>query len=249
MRALLLAAGTGTRLRPLTLRIPKCLVEISGHPLLERWLELLLEAGIDRVLVNTHWLAQQVDSYCRSSRFGGSVDLVHEVELLGTAGTILANEAYFAKEPFLVAHADNLTDFDVNGLRAAHDLRPDHCCMTMLAFETDAPKTCGILELDGSHVVQRFHEKVDDPPGSLANAAVYILEPEVIHYISRCGRNTVDFSTEVIPAFVGRILAVQTRGYHRDIGTPASLAAAVRDVAAGRMISKVNHHPARTGGL
>ncbi len=241
MRALLLAAGTGTRLRPLTLHVPKCLVEIGGQPLLERWLEMLFEAGIDRVLVNKHWLAEQVDSHCMSSRFGGRVDLVHEVELLGTAGTILANEPYFANESFLVAHADNLTDFDVNGLRAAHELRPKHCCMTMLAFDTDAPKSCGILELDDACVVQGFHEKVDDPPGSLANAAVYILEPEVIHYISTFGRNNVDFSTEVIPAFVGRILAVQTRGYHRDIGTPESLAAAVADVASGQLYRRTNH--------
>jgi mannose-1-phosphate guanylyltransferase len=223
MRALLLAGGIGSRLRPLTLTVPKCLVTIHGQKLLDYWLDLLLEAGIERALINTHWLAEKVAAHAAASRWHDRLDLAHEVELLGTGGTILANRPYFGGQPFLVAHADNLTTFDATGLIAAHAARPKECAITMLAFQTDDPKSCGILELDERNVVIGFHEKVANPPGNLANGAVYIFEPGVIDFIAGLGQTFVDLSTEVLPAYIGRIQAVETAGYHRDIGNIASL--------------------------
>jgi mannose-1-phosphate guanylyltransferase len=223
MRALLLAAGIGSRLLPITATTPKCLVVINGRPLLEYWLELLFEAEIERVLVNTHWLAGQVDAYVKASRWASRIDLVHEGELLGTGGTVLANREWFQGRPFILAHADNLTDFDVGGLIAAHRTRPSGHLMTMLGFRTDDPRSCGILELDEHSTVVAFHEKVEHPPGNLANGAVYVFEPEIIDAIAGRGNPMVDLSTEVIPGYVGRILCVETNAYHRDIGTPESL--------------------------
>ncbi len=229
MRALLLAAGIGSRLRPLTETVPKCLVTIHDRPLLDYWMDLLFDAGFERALVNTHWLAEKVMAHLSISKWRDRIDTVHEDELLGTGGTILANRAYFEGAPFLVAHADNLTDFDVKALVAAHAERPKGCAITMLAFKTDDPRSCGILELDRAGLVQAFHEKVENPPGDLANAAVYIIEPEVVSFIVGLGRPVVDLSTEVIPHFVGRILAVETKGYHRDIGNLRSLDQARKD--------------------
>ena len=223
MRALLLAAGVGSRLYPITTTTPKCLAIINGRPLLDYWLELLFTAGVERVLINTHWLAEQVDAYVNASRWASKIDLVHEADLLGTGGTVLANRQWFEGRPFLLAHADNLTDFDVAGLIDAHRTRPSGHLMTMLAFRTDDPRSCGILELDGRSTVVAFHEKVENPPGNLANGAAYILEPEVIAAIAGLGNPVVDLSTEIIPMFMGRILCVETNGYHRDIGTVESL--------------------------
>ncbi len=223
MRALLLAAGVGSRLLPITATTPKCVVMINGRPLLDYWLELLFGAGIERVLINTHWLAGQVHAYVKASRWASRIDLVHEGELLGTGGTVLANRQWFQGQPFMLAHADNLTEFDVGGLIAAHRTRPPGHLVTMLGFRTDDPCSCGILELDDRGNVVAFHEKVDDPPGNLANGAVYIFEPEVFDAIAGMERHTVDLSTEIIPHFMGRILCVETDGYHRDIGTPESL--------------------------
>ncbi|GIL00707.1 MAG: mannose-1-phosphate guanylyltransferase [Alphaproteobacteria bacterium] len=234
MRALLLAAGLGTRLRPLTLTTPKCLVPIHATPLLDIWLDHLFAAGIERVLINTHWLADTVRSHVAASPWRDRVDLVHEDELLGTAGTVLANRDWLGDRPFLLAHADNLTDFDVAEFLRRHAGRPPACVMSMLAFRTDMPQSCGILDLDGDGVVRSFHEKVANPPGNLANAAVYVCEPEVTAFIAGLGKAFVDFSTEVIPTFVGRILAVETGGYHRDIGSLESLAAAEREFPADR---------------
>jgi mannose-1-phosphate guanylyltransferase len=223
MRALLLAAGIGSRLRPLTNTTPKCLVTVHDRPLLDYWLDLVFAGGIERALLNTHWLADQVRAHVETSPWRSRIDLVHEDELLGTGGTVLANRDWFGGQAFLVAHADNLTDFDVAGLIAAHNSRPAGCIMTMLAFRTDDPRSCGILELDQQNRVLAFHEKVENPPGNLANGAVYIFEPDVIDDIARLGRTVVDLSTEIIPNYLGRILCVETSGYHRDIGNPESL--------------------------
>ncbi|MGJ4947765.1 nucleotidyltransferase family protein [Bradyrhizobium sp. HKCCYLS20291] len=223
MRALLLAAGIGSRLRPLTDTTPKCLVRVHDRPLLDYWLDLVFEGGIERALLNTHWLAEQVRAHVAQSRWRDRIDLVHEDELLGTGGTVLANRVWFGDQPFLVAHADNLTDFDVAGLLAAHRDRPPGCIMTMLAFRTDDPSSCGILQLDDLNRVIAFHEKVKNPPGNLANGAVYVFDPAVIADIAALGKPIVDLSTEIIPNYLGRILCVETSGYHRDIGNPESL--------------------------
>jgi mannose-1-phosphate guanylyltransferase len=230
MRALLLAAGIGSRLRPVTDTIPKCMVPIHGRPLLDYWLDLLFANGAAaRALINTHYLAEVVAAHVAQSRWRDRIDLVHEPALLGTAGTIKANRSYFASEPFLVAHADNLTELDASAFAAAHAARPPHCAMTMLTFQTDDPRSCGILELDGQGVVQAFHEKVAEPPGTLANAAVYMLTPEVADCVASLPGPVVDFSTEILPRLIGRIFAVPTRGYHRDIGNVESLARAERE--------------------
>jgi mannose-1-phosphate guanylyltransferase len=95
--------------------------------------------------------------------------------------------------------------------------------MTMMTFTTDAPQQCGIVELDQNGLVASFSEKVSDPPGNLANAAVYILEPEVMTFMETLRQAPIEFSTDVIPHFVGRIFAFHNGAYHRDIGTLKSL--------------------------
>lgn len=222
MRALLLAAGVGSRLAPLTDTTPKCLVEIHGRPLIDYWLEILFPA-FERVVVNTHYLAPLVEAHLAASPWRNRIDIRYEPELLGTGGTLVANAAWLGDGPVLVAHADNLTDLDAEGLARAHQARTPGCAMTMMAFETDDPRSCGILELDAKGVVQAFHEKVENPPGNLANAAVYMLEPEVIAFAAGLPGPFIDLSTQVIPHFVGRIQAVRHAGYHRDIGNLASL--------------------------
>ncbi|WP_376967571.1 nucleotidyltransferase family protein (plasmid) [Azospirillum sp. A26] len=240
MRALLLAAGFGTRLRPLTDTVPKCLVPIGDRSLLDLWLDLLFTSGIERVLVNTHHHAETVCRHLAASCWSNRIDWVHEPALLGTGGTVLANRNFFSDRPFLVAHADNLTDFDVANLIARHAARPSGVEITMLAFHTDRPQHSGILELAPDDRVIGFHEKVADPPGTLANGAVYVFEPAVVDAIAAMGKPTVDLSTEIIPSFLGRILAVRHHGYHRDIGTPESLQRARDDVAAGAVIPSTN---------
>ena len=99
MRALILAAGLGTRLRPLTETVPKCLVSIHGRPLLDYWFDLLFsENAVDRARVNTSYLADAVSNHVATSQWRDRVDLIHETELLGTGGTVLTNRA-FSRHP------------------------------------------------------------------------------------------------------------------------------------------------------
>ena len=224
MKALILAAGLGTRLRPLTDTVPKCLVPIHGRPLLDYWFALLFARnGVERALVNTGYLADAVHHHVASSAWRDRIDLVHETELLGTAGTILANRDYFGGQPFMVAHGDNLTLFDVAAFIERHRQRPPGTDITMMTFATDSPSSCGIVELDERGVVAAFHEKQANPPGNQANAAVYIFEPSVFAFLEALGKSVIDLSTEVIPAFLGRIATFENDVYHRDIGTIESL--------------------------
>lgn len=235
LRALLLAAGLGTRLRPITEHTPKCLVTIGGQPLLGRWLRQLETAGCEAVLVNTHHLAQQVENFLlgwRQAQEAGSrsagmtVISVHEPELLGTAGTLLANRQFFAGATGLLIHADNAMADDFSGLLAAHRQRPAECLLTMLTFRTDQPRSCGIVATDPRGVVTAFHEKVADPPGNHANGALYGFDPDFLEVVGAMDPRPSDFSTEVIPTLMGRIQTWQTHSPYLDIGTPAALEAA-----------------------
>jgi mannose-1-phosphate guanylyltransferase len=125
LRALLLAAGLGTRLRPITLHTPKCLVSIGGEPLLGRWLRQLEAVGCEAVLVNTHHLAEQVKSFLQAwQRDGMAMQSVHEPELLGTAGTLMANRAFFEGATGLLIHADNAMADNLGPLLDDHRQRP-----------------------------------------------------------------------------------------------------------------------------
>ena len=157
MRAILLAAGFGTRLRPLTNVIPKCLVPIKGVPLLGIWLARLEKAGVGPFLVNTHYLADKVQEFIRLSSYEEKTKLAHEDYLLGTAGTLIKNLDFYQDEDGLLIHADNYCLADLEAFIHAHINRPKGCLMTMMIFQTTNPSSCGIVELDKQGVVIRFH--------------------------------------------------------------------------------------------
>jgi len=227
LRALLLAAGLGTRLRPLTLHTPKCLMPVAGEPLLGRWLRQLEAAGCEAVLINTHYLADQVEAFLLERPAGPmGVHTIHEPELLGTAGTLLTNQAFFEDATGLLIHADNAMAEDLQGLLAAHAARPAHCLLTMLTFRTEQPRSCGIVATDAQGVVTAFHEKVADPPGTCANGALYVFDPEFVEVLARMQPAPSDFSTEVIPTLMGRIQTWHTEQPYLDIGTAQALTAA-----------------------
>lgn len=226
MRAILLAAGFGTRLRPLTDSIPKCLVPIRGQPLLEIWLEKLTCANLHPIIVNTHYRSEQVAAYISTSSYRDHVTLVHEPQLLGTAGTLIANLSFYAGQDGLLAHSDNLCRLNLVDLVAAHVRRPPECLLTMLTFRTDNPSACGIVELDNRGVVIGFHEKVTSPPGNLANGAVYVLSAELISQVLVGLRKPKDFSADILPLLLGRIYTLTTNELFMDVGTPGAYARA-----------------------
>lgn len=219
MKALLLAAGLGTRLRPITNTIPKCLVPINGKPLLEYWLESLTKVGVDKFLINTSYLSEQVEAFIKNSKYAKNVTLVHEDELLNTGGTLFQNKEFFNNEAFILVHADNLCFCDFNAFLDSHRNRDLRCEITMMLFKSDRPSSCGIVKLDENYVVQEFYEKVENPPSNLANGAVYICEPTIFEFLKSLDKGDIDFSNDVLPKYLGKINTYLNDVYHRDIGT------------------------------
>lgn len=223
MRALLLAAGLGTRLRQLTTIIPKCLLPINGRPLLEYWLKYLSETGVAPVLVNLHYLPDVVQGYLVQSPFASQVSTVYEETLLGTGGTLLHNKKFFREEPIMLIHADNICFCNFREFIRSHYERPAGTEITMMTFTTPTPQTCGIVELDEQGVAKAFQEKVENPSGNLANAAVYIVQFSVVEFLASLKKPVIDFSTEVLPHYLERIHTYHNAIYHRDIGNIESL--------------------------
>ncbi|GHF75754.1 nucleotidyltransferase family protein [Seohaeicola zhoushanensis] len=227
-KALLLAGGLGTRLKPLTDTMPKCLVRVAGRPILDYWMEALDRAGIGQALLNTHHHAEQVRAYIGAVNARGGVQLTeaHEPELLGSAGTVHANRGWAEDaDEILVIYADNLSDIDLGALLAFHRGHSDP--MTMALFRAEHPEKCGIAELDGAGRITSFVEKPEKPVSNLANAGLYVLDAAAWREIA--DMEAFDFGFDVIPRFVGRMRGFAHQGYHRDIGTPEALAAANAD--------------------
>ena len=230
INALLLSAGEGKRLRPLTLEWPKCLMPIKGRPLLEYWILLLKELGIQNILVNTHHKKTIMEDFLNREQFSRFVSYVYESKFLGTGGTLLNNIDFFKDKTTLFIHADNWCHCDFQAFIDYHRYnRPPNTIMTMMTFKTLSPSSCGIVELDTKGVVQNFYEKVSNPPGNLANAAIYLLEPEVLDILQSLP-NVCDFDVDVMPNLLGKIATWENTNVHRDIGTLESLLEAQKDL-------------------
>ena len=228
MKAIILAAGLGTRLRPLTLTTPKCLAPINGVPLLELWLRECERAGVEAVLVNTHHLAERVQEFAAARR-GVPLTLAYEPELLGSAGTIAANWDFVAcEESFLVVYADNLTTFrlaDLVAFHATHDR-----IASMALFRSPNPSACGVVEMDPSGLVVGFWEKPEHPQSNLVNAGLYVFRAAVRRYLP--AEVPADVGRALMPALVGQAKGLPIHGYFVDIGTLENYYKAQADYAA-----------------
>lgn len=204
---------------------------VHGRPLLDYWLTSIEQIGIPDTIVNLHHLRREVSEFIARPTYSSWVKTFKEQQLLGTAGTIrrVASEYNAADKTLLVIHADNWSNCDLGAFLDFHLGAVGHgILMTMMTFDTDTPTQCGIVETDSDGTLQAFYEKHTNPPGHRANAAVYVLEPAVIDWI-HANPDITDFSTEVIPEFIGRIACWHHEGVHRDIGTPQALIAAQGD--------------------
>ena len=164
IRSLLLAAGLGTRLRPLTLSTPKCLIEVNNKPIMEYWLDKLEKIGTEKVLINQHHLSNKVDDFLINQKERNlEIHSTFEKRLLGTAGTLIANANFFKNSIGILIHADNFTQFELNDLLEKHLSRPKCCLLTMLTFKTTNPENCGVVSLDANNIVRAFYEKELNP--------------------------------------------------------------------------------------
>jgi len=216
MKAFLLAAGVGSRLRPLTDTVPKCMLAFGGQPLLGLWLDALDRAGVGEVLVNLHHLPGPVHEYLDTRPGPPAVRRFFEPELLGSAGTLAANREWVAGEDFFLAcNADNLTDFDLRQLIDAQLSQP--ALATLGVFRSPQPSAGGVVQTDDGGLVTGFAEKPRTPLSDLVNAGLYAFRPAVL---DEMGAPPCDIGYDLLPRLVGRSRAVLVDGYFRDIGTP-----------------------------
>ncbi|MBR6452350.1 MAG: nucleotidyltransferase family protein [Lachnospiraceae bacterium] len=219
MKAFLLAAGMGSRLKPITDTIPKCLVPIAGHSMLDWWAKLFIEAGVSEVLINTHYLHEQVHDYIE--RFNAENTKLqwteaYEETLRGSGGTVRDRWDFVKdEEDFLICYADNLTDMNLKKMISYH--LDTKARFTMGLFHTGVPKQCGIVSLDENGIVTEFVEKPENPKSDLANAGVYIANRSIRELLT--DKEVLDFGKDVLPALVGQMHGYPISSYFIDIGT------------------------------
>ena len=141
MKAFLLSAGEGTRLRPLTNKIPKCLIPVNNKPLLHYWLKLCEKYGIEEALINLHHLSSQIEEFLENNHYKVKIKKVYEKKLLGSAGTIAANRDFVqGEEAFFIFYTDNLTNMNFKKMWEFH--KTHQGMFTMCLFRTDFPQGC-----------------------------------------------------------------------------------------------------------
>lgn len=219
MKAFLLAAGLGTRLRPITYTVPKCLVPIKGRPLLAWWMDLFEEHHVTEVLINTNYLPEPVRDFIHAyndAHQGVKLIEYYEKELLGSGGTVLANQAFVEnEEDFFICYADNLTNANLSAMIKFH--KEHHALLTMGLFHTNNPKGCGIAAKDDHGLIKEFVEKPEHPKSDLANAGIYVASQRIFDYIPH--KTFVDFGKDVLPLLVGKMYGYPIKDYILDIGT------------------------------
>ncbi len=222
MKALILAAGEGSRLRPLTLTCPKPMLPLGGRPLLEHIILLLKRCGITRIAINLHYKPWIIPLYFWDG-YPWGVEITYSVEenLLGSAGAAKRLQYYF-DETFVVFYGDLYTEMDLRPLIDFH--RQKGSQITVALYEVDNPCDCGIVDLTPAGQIRRFVEK--PAPGevfsNLANAGVYVVEPAVLDYVPS-GR-PYDFGRDLFPRLLAEGMNVWGYPIHDlliDIGTPA----------------------------
>lgn len=216
MKAFLLAAGYGTRLKPLTDNTPKCLIPINGKPLLGIWLDLLEREGIDEVLINTHYLHKKVENFIEKRNNRIKIKLSYEKTLLGSGGTIIKNKDFVAvEENFYVLYADNLTNVALGDLLKFHLSKKS--IFTTYVYETDIPREKGIFVADKSGKVLEFQEKPEHPKSNLANAGIGILNNEIFGYFNK--DKFIDFGKDIMDKIIHNMYVLYTDLFIKDIGS------------------------------
>jgi mannose-1-phosphate guanylyltransferase len=233
LKAFLLVAGRGERLRPLTDTTPKCLLPIHGTTMLQIWLEHLEHSGIDEVLVNTHWLHDKVKDVVEQwSALHKRLKMIlrHEPELLGTAGTLLHNRRWAGTAPFFIIFGDNLTQADLRKMLAFHEKNGQP--LTIRVYRGADPGRSAIVLLDGNGIVIDFAEKPKQPKSDLGAGGIYIADSRIFEYYPEQPEEekgaALDLSYDILPRMAGRMQAYDSGEFSMDIGTPESLAMARR---------------------
>jgi mannose-1-phosphate guanylyltransferase len=221
MKAMVLAAGLGTRLRPITYEMPKPLVPVANRPIMEHVLVLLRRHDFTELVANLSYMPEMIKQrFGDGSGLGVSIEWSFEEQLLGTAGGVGNVRDFFGDESFLVMAADALTDIDLTDLRRAHDANDG--IATLAATRVADTSEYGVIVTGEDGRVQGLQEKPDpaEALSDLANCMIYVLEPEIFDYFPEA--DEVDFALDVFPALLSNDVPFYVHdagGYWNDVGS------------------------------
>ena len=230
-----MAAGLGTRLRPLTYDIPKPMVPVANRPIMEHILVLLARHDVREVIANLHWFPETIrERFGDGSRLGIDLSYSHEEVLLGTAGGVRNVREFLGDEPSCVLAADALTDLDLGALVSTH--RERGWIATLATKRVPNVSEYGVVVAGSDGRVQGFQEKPDpaEALSDLANCMIYVLEPEIFDYFP--AKQEVDFALDVFPALLEHDVPFGVHvadAYWNDVGSLPEYLQGNLDVLAG----------------
>lgn len=238
MKGLVLAAGEGTRLRPLTADRPKPMVSVAGVPMIAYALDWMRTNGVTEVAINTHYRPEPLVAFVGDgAAFGLSVQYSHEPVLLGSSGALAPLQTFFrGEELFVVLYGDVLTNQPLGPVIDAH--RQAKADATLVLTEVDDPRRAGMVELDDHDGILRLVEKPRDWPAGAcwANGGIYLLGPRIWDFAPTSGYH--DFGFDLLPAMLAagsRLHGFRSRAALVDIGSHERLAQAADLVERGRL--------------
>lgn len=235
MKAVVMAGGEGTRLRPLTLDVPKPFIRVAGKPAIEYALERLAEAGVKDIIVTTFYKPERlIDHLGGGARLGARIFYSVEDEAMGTAGGVAKCLPIIGNDTCVVLSGDVIADVDVKALLEAH--RKSGAIASMALTEVENVSEFGIVGLDDTGRIVRFKEKPKTPEetfSKLINTGIYVLEPEALREVPQ--GETFDFSKQLFPKLLAagkHIQGIRIDGFWMDVGRPADLLTASRELSA-----------------
>ena len=223
MKALVLAAGRGSRLGNITENLPKPLVEVKNKPVIDYLIRKLIDLNVSEIFINMHYKHELLEKFILDSNYRTKITLIYEPELLGTAGTLKSLIDVLSTEDFIVMHADNYFQDDLKILKQKHLATNSDYLITLGTFLVLNPEKFGTFELTDDHDVIKFFEKKKDSPSKIANSAIYFMKPGIKEVVNTLNEYENDISLHVIPKLLGKIKAFELTGYFYDIGTPENL--------------------------
>ncbi|WP_018133139.1 sugar phosphate nucleotidyltransferase [Effusibacillus pohliae] len=241
MKAVIMAGGKGTRLRPLTCHLPKPMVPLLGRPCMEYSIDLLKRYGITEIAITLQYLPQVIKNHFGDgSEYGVRLHYFEETSPLGTAGSV-KNAEEFLDETFLVISGDALTDFDLNRAIAFHQAK--QAIGTLVLTQVDVPLEYGVVMTEQDGRIIRFLEKPSwsEVFSDTVNTGIYVLEPEILKLFER--GQEFDFSKDLFPLVMGKNLPLYgyvAEGYWSDIGNLAQYRQTQFDMLDGRVDVKIN---------
>ncbi len=231
MKAVIMAGGLGTRLRPLTNVMPKHILPILGKPMIEYVINSMVSAGFDDIILTTGHIHEKiVEVVGDATQYGARALYSIESKPLGTAGSVKRVSA-FLDDTFIVGSGDVLADVNLRELYEFH--KKKGAMATMALTEVENPTEYGIVGLDNNSKIVKFKEKPLEYEvfSNLINAGIYVLEPEALDYVPK--ETMFDFSKNLFPVLLekGVLYGMPIKGLWRDVGRPADLIGAHMDIA------------------